>query len=98
MQPVAWANGIPAQDTQWASIAMQASNMSLLIQTIMHMHVSSQEAKRLMEVNYLGPYMVTQGFLPVLIKQVRARPGVLGLERLHGSAELSCNQPSPVLL
>lgn len=31
---------------------------------------ATQEAKRLMEVNYLGAYMVTQSFLPVLIKEV----------------------------
>ncbi|GLC60047.1 hypothetical protein PLESTB_001567500 [Pleodorina starrii] len=36
------------------------------------------EAKRLMEVNYLGPYMVTQAFLPVLLKGGARSRGTFG--------------------
>ncbi|GIL79044.1 hypothetical protein Vretifemale_8448 [Volvox reticuliferus] len=36
------------------------------------------EAKRLMEVNYLGPYMVTQAFLPVLLKGGARARGTFG--------------------
>lgn len=41
----------------------------------------ASEAKRLMETNYLGPYMVTQAFMPYLLRSADLARGSVGGER-----------------
>ncbi|PNG99502.1 Dehydrogenase/reductase SDR family member 7B, partial [Tetrabaena socialis] len=38
----------------------------------------AMEAKRLMDVNYMGPFMTTQAFLPVLLKSGARARGMFG--------------------